>query len=40
MRVARGVEAGVVLVNNHFRGVLGTPFGGVKDSGHGRGHWI
>jgi acyl-CoA reductase-like NAD-dependent aldehyde dehydrogenase len=40
MRVARRVEAGVVLVNNYFRGVLGTPFGGVKDSGHGREHWI
>lgn len=40
MRVARGVEAGVVLVNNYFRGVLGTSFGGVKDSGHGREHWI
>jgi acyl-CoA reductase-like NAD-dependent aldehyde dehydrogenase len=40
MRVARRIEAGVVLVNNYFRGVLGTPFGGVKDSGHGREHWI
>jgi acyl-CoA reductase-like NAD-dependent aldehyde dehydrogenase len=40
MRVARRVEAGVVLVNNYFRGVLGTPFGGMKDSGHGREHWI
>ncbi|KAJ6443694.1 NAD/NADP-dependent betaine aldehyde dehydrogenase [Purpureocillium lavendulum] len=40
MRVARRVEAGVVLVNNYFRGVLGTPFGGVKASGYGREHWI
>lgn len=40
MRVARRVEAGVVLVNNYFRGVLGTPFGGVKDSRHGREQWI
>lgn len=40
MRVARRIEAGVVLVNNYYRGVLGTPFGGAKDSGHGREHWI
>ncbi len=40
MRVARQVEAGVVMINNYFRGVLGTPFGGVKNSGYGREHWI
>jgi hypothetical protein len=30
----------MVLVNNYFRGVLGTPFGGVKRSGYGREHAI
>lgn len=37
-RVARRVEVGMVLVNNYFRGVLGTPFGGTKHSGFGREH--
>lgn len=40
MRVARKLEVGVVLVNNYFRALLGTPFGGVKSSGYGREHWI
>ena len=40
MRVARKIDVGVVLVNNYFRGILGTPFGGVKDSGYGREHWL
>jgi acyl-CoA reductase-like NAD-dependent aldehyde dehydrogenase len=40
LRVARRIEAGMVLVNNYFRGVLGTPFGGVKHSGYGREHYI
>ncbi|KAJ0115248.1 NAD/NADP-dependent betaine aldehyde dehydrogenase [Diaporthe amygdali] len=40
MRVARRIDAGVVLVNNYYRGVLGTPFGGMKGSGYGREHWI
>lgn len=40
MRVARKLDVGVVLCNNYFRGVLGTPFGGVKESGYGREHWI
>ncbi len=39
-RVARGIEAGVVMVNNYNRAVLGTPFGGFKDSGYGREHAI
>jgi len=39
-RVARSVDVGMVLVNNYFRGVLGTPFGGVKHSGYGREHAI
>lgn len=40
MRVARKLDVGVVLCNNFFRGVLGTPFGGVKESGYGREHWV
>ena len=39
-RVARRVEAGMVFINNYFRGVLGTPFGGAKHSGYGREHAI
>lgn len=39
-RVARRVEAGMVFINNYFRGVLGTPFGGTKHSGYGREHAI
>jgi len=39
-RVARRIDTGMVLVNNYFRGVLGTPFGGVKGSGFGREHAI
>lgn len=33
-RVSRKIEVGMVWVNNYFRSVLGTPFGGVKDSGY------
>lgn len=40
LRVSRKIEVGMVWVNNYFRSVLGTPFGGVKDSGHGREHCI
>ncbi|MBC7769367.1 MAG: aldehyde dehydrogenase [Phycisphaerales bacterium] len=40
LRVARRIETGMVLINNYFRGVLGTPFGGVKQSGYGREHSI
>lgn len=40
MRVTRKLDVRVVLVNNYFRGLLGTPFGGVKGSGYGREHWI
>jgi acyl-CoA reductase-like NAD-dependent aldehyde dehydrogenase len=35
-RVARDLEAGIVLINNYNRALLGTPFGGVKSSGYGR----
>jgi acyl-CoA reductase-like NAD-dependent aldehyde dehydrogenase len=37
-KASRDVEAGMVLVNNYFRAVLGTPFGGVKGSGQAREH--
>ncbi|ETN43737.1 uncharacterized protein HMPREF1541_02896 [Cyphellophora europaea CBS 101466] len=37
-RATRDVDAGMVLVNNYFRAVLGTPFGGVKGSGQAREH--
>ncbi|KAI4157690.1 MAG: hypothetical protein LQ342_008095 [Letrouitia transgressa] len=39
-RVARKLDVGVVLCNTYFRGVLGTPFGGCKESGYGREHWV
>ncbi len=37
---ARRIDVGVVLANHYFRGLLGTPFGGVKHSGYGREHAI
>ncbi|MEN6476144.1 MAG: aldehyde dehydrogenase family protein [Syntrophaceae bacterium] len=40
MRVARRIEAGIVYVNNYYRGGIGGPFGGVKGSGFGREHSI
>jgi len=39
-RVARRINAGVVMVNNYSRAFLGTPFGGYGDSGYGREHAI
>jgi acyl-CoA reductase-like NAD-dependent aldehyde dehydrogenase len=39
-RVARRIDVGMVFINNYFRGVLGTPFGGTKRSGYGREHAI
>jgi acyl-CoA reductase-like NAD-dependent aldehyde dehydrogenase len=39
-RVARRIDAGMVFINNYFRGVLGTPFGGTKHSGYGYEHAI
>ena len=40
MRTARQIDAGIVYVNNYFRGGLGGPFGGTKASGYGREHSI
>ena len=39
-RVARRIDVGMVFINNYFRGVIGTPFGGAKHSGYGREHAI
>lgn len=39
-RMARGIAAGVVMLNNYNRALLGTPFGGFGDSGYGREHAI
>jgi len=39
-RLARRINAGVVMVNNYSRAFLGTPFGGYGDSGYGREHAI
>lgn len=35
---SEGLDVGIVMVNNYYRNFLGTPFGGVKDSGFGREH--
>ncbi|MBC7246224.1 MAG: aldehyde dehydrogenase [Actinobacteria bacterium] len=37
-RIAQRLQAGMVYVNNYFRGGVGAPFGGVKASGFGREH--
>ena len=39
-RLARGINAGVVMINNYSRAFLGSPFGGFGDSGYGREHAI
>jgi acyl-CoA reductase-like NAD-dependent aldehyde dehydrogenase len=39
-RTARQLDVGMVFINNYFRGILGTPFGGTKHSGYGREHAI
>jgi acyl-CoA reductase-like NAD-dependent aldehyde dehydrogenase len=39
-RVARRIDVGMAFINNYFRGVIGTPFGGTKSSGYGREHAI
>jgi len=40
LRVARRIDVGVVFLNNYHRSIMGSPFGGVKDSGYGREHCI
>ncbi|KAK6065407.1 aldehyde dehydrogenase [Seiridium cupressi] len=37
-RYLEKVDVGMVWVNNYFRNVLGTPFGGAKGSGYSREH--
>jgi succinate-semialdehyde dehydrogenase/glutarate-semialdehyde dehydrogenase len=41
-KVARRVEAGTVVINDHgyTYGINETPWGGYKDSGHGRTHGV
>jgi len=39
-RAARRLEVGMALINDYFRGMLGTPFGGTKHCGYGREHAI
>ncbi len=39
-RLARRLHAGMIYVNNYFRGGVGAPFGGVKASGFGREHCV
>ena len=36
MRFARDIQAGYVMINDHFTGGPGSPFGGCKQSGIGR----
>ena len=38
LRVGRQVRAGIVSVNNYVRAAIGSPFGGIGDSGFGREH--
>lgn len=38
LRLARSINAGVVMINNYNRAFLGSPFGGFGDSGYGREH--
>lgn len=40
LRVSRRLDVGMCWINNYFRAILGTPFGGAKDSGFGREHCI
>lgn len=40
MKAARHIDVGMVFINNFSRLALGTPFGGVKQSGYGREHCI
>jgi acyl-CoA reductase-like NAD-dependent aldehyde dehydrogenase len=38
LHIGRRISAGVIFVNNYNRALLGTPFGGTKQSGYGREH--
>lgn len=38
-KASRDVQAGMFYINNYWRNSVGTPFGGVKASGHGREHY-
>ncbi|KIX92912.1 uncharacterized protein Z520_11388 [Fonsecaea multimorphosa CBS 102226] len=40
LRASREIDVGIVYINNFSRLVLGTPFGGAKQSGYGREHCI
>ncbi len=40
LQTARRLDAGIVYINNFFRGGVGAPFGGTKASGFGREHCI
>lgn len=40
LRVSRKIDVGMVWINQYFRNIMGTPFGGAKDSGYGREHCI
>jgi acyl-CoA reductase-like NAD-dependent aldehyde dehydrogenase len=40
LSTARRLDAGIVYINNYFRGGIGAPFGGTKASGFGREHSI
>jgi len=39
-RCARKMDTGIVFINNYWRTALGSPFGGVKETGYGREHCI
>jgi acyl-CoA reductase-like NAD-dependent aldehyde dehydrogenase len=39
-RARRDFQAGVVTINNYFRGWLGTTFGRMKNTGLGREHGV
>ncbi|KAF8852632.1 dehydrogenase [Acephala macrosclerotiorum] len=40
LRIARHVDAGMIFINNYNGAAIGTPFGGMKESGYGREHCI
>lgn len=41
MKACRDIDAGTFFVNNYNRAsLLGAPFGGCKDSGYGREHYV